>query len=216
MKEVMARPQRNVASPQRHHSSAKVGNIHLISEEELSLDLINSVHYDYRGRKPPQDYLEQPEWIEAFSQHWTLPVTSPPNASTLASLRELRTLLRQMFETLVAGQQITEAQVEELNSFLAFTPMTSQIRRTGKGIAIEAVPLQNGWNAAITQIATSWADLLIRTPANCLRVCDNPACHWVFVDQSRSQSRRWCRQWACGNIMKVRRFRAQHALQTKG
>jgi predicted RNA-binding Zn ribbon-like protein len=208
----MSRPQRSTASPQpRHHSSAKSGHTQLISEGELCLDLINSVHYDYRGRKPPQDNLEQPEWMKIFSQRWHLPVTSPPDALALASLRVLRTLLREMFEAIVADQQLTEAQIEKLNVFLAFTPMTRQLRSTESRMSLEVVPLQTGWNAALTQIAASWADLLSRTPWVCLRVCANPDCHWVFVDQSRSQSRRWCRQWACGNVMKVRRFRAQHA-----
>ncbi len=208
----MSRPQRSAASPHPgHHTTARPRHTHLISEGELCLDLINSVHFDYRGRKPPQDNLEQPEWMKAFLEHWQLPVTYPPDASALASLRALRTLLRQMVETIVANQQITQAQVEELNVFLAFTPMTRQIRRTESGMSVEEVPLQTGWNAALTQIAASWADLLTRTPLDSLRVCANPACHWVFVDQSRSQSRRWCRQWACGNLMKVRRFRAQHA-----
>ncbi len=205
-------PQRSDASPQPgHHTSAKPGHIQLISEGELCLDLINSEHFDYRGRKQPQDNLEQPEWMKAFSQHWQLPVTSPPDAFALASLRVLRTLLRQMLETIVADQQITEAQLEELNVFLALTPMTRQIRRTESGMCLEEVPLQPGWNAVLTQVAASWADLLARTPATCLRVCANPACHWVFVDQSHNLSRRWCRQWACGNLMKVRRFRAQRA-----
>jgi predicted RNA-binding Zn ribbon-like protein len=208
----MSRPQRSTEPPQpKHHTSAKPGHIHLLSEGELCLDLINSEHFDYRGRKPLQDNLEQPEWMKTFSLYWQLPATSPPDASTLASLRVLRRLLRQMFEAIVADQQITHTQVEELNAFLALTPMTRQIRRTESGISVEVVPLQIGWNAVLTQIAASWADLLARTPWACLRVCANPACHWVFVDQSRSQSRRWCRQWACGNLMKVRRFRAQHS-----
>jgi predicted RNA-binding Zn ribbon-like protein len=207
----MSRPERGGASHQPHHKSATPGHIHLISEGELCLDLINSEHFDYRGRKKPQDNLEQPEWVKAFSEHWHLPVASPPDAFALAALRVLRMLLRQMFEAVAADQQITEAQVEELNVFLAITPMTRQIRRTENGMRLEAVPLQTGWNAVLTQVAASWVDLLVRTPATCLKVCANPACHWVFVDQSQNLSRRWCRQWACGNLMKVRHFRAQHA-----
>src|SRR5215470_19902943 len=72
--------------------------VQLISEGELCLDLINSEHFDYRGRRGVQDNLTNPEWVAAFAHHWHLPVTPPPDALALAALRALRALLRQMFE----------------------------------------------------------------------------------------------------------------------
>jgi len=151
------------------------------------------------------------EWVIAFSQRWHLPVTSPPDAFALASLRTLRALLRSMFEALAAGQPVTDAQLEELNVFLALTPMQQRVQRTESSVCLQMVGLQTGWTAVLTQIAASWVDLLARMPSARLRVCANPVCHWVFVDQSHNLSRRWCRQWACGNLMKVRHFRAQRA-----
>ena len=205
----MSEPGQPETPSQPHHHSVASEHVSLISEDELCLDLINSEHFDYRGRKGRQDNLEQPQWIQAFSEHWHLPVASLPDASALTSLRTLRSLLRQMFETMTAAQQINQVQVEQLNEFLRLTPMTRQLRYSEGGMYLETIPLHTGWNAVLTLAAVSWVELLARTPAACLRVCANPACHWVFVDQSRSQSRRWCRPWACGNLMKVRHFRAR-------
>jgi len=42
-----------------------------------------------------------------------------------------------------------------------------------------------------------------------LRLCGNERCGWVFVDRSANGRRRWCDPRACGNRMKVRRFRAR-------
>ncbi|HZR42429.1 MAG TPA: CGNR zinc finger domain-containing protein [Ktedonobacteraceae bacterium] len=197
-------------SPSGHTSPASPEHTHLISEGELCLDLINSIHFDYRGKKAPQDHLEHPAWVQEFSQHWHLPVTAPPDTFALVSLRTLRALLRHMVET--ADQPPSDTQITELNSFLALTPMLQQVQRTDTGMRLQIVPLQTGWTAVLTQIAASWADLLTRTPSVHVKICANPACHWVFVDQSHNQSRRWCRQWACGNLMKVRQFRAQRSL----
>lgn len=207
----MARPQRRETSAKPEPSSAAASeSLHLISEGELCLDLINSTHFDYRGRKEePQDTLEQVEWVTAFSQHWHLPVTFPPDAFALAALRTLRALLRNMFEALAAGQPITDAHLEALNVFLALTPMQQRVQRTASSVHLQMVELQTGWTAVLTRIAASWVDLLARTPAARLRVCANPACHWVFLDQSHNLSRRWCRQWACGNVIKVRQYRAR-------
>ena len=40
-----------------------------------------------------------------------------------------------------------------------------------------------------------------------IRICGNPACDWMFLDDSRTGRRRWCRMNVCGNEAKVRRFR---------
>ena len=181
----------------------------MISEGEICLDLINSEHFDYRGRKGVQDNLTNPEWLGAFAQHWHLSVTSPPDALALGALHTLRALLRQMFETVARGQEITDAQLEELNAFLSLTPVIQQAQRSESGVRLQTILLHEGWTAIVSQIAASWVEVLARTPLARLKVCANPDCHWVFVDSSHNLSRSWCRQWACGNLMKVRQFRAR-------
>lgn len=190
-------------------SSSRHEQVQLVSEGELCLDLVNSEHYDYRGRRGSQDHLATPEWMAAFAHHWHLPVTSPPDTLELAVLRALRALLRRMFEAVAAGQPVTDAQLEELNTFLALTPVMRQVQRSGTGVCLQTVMLREGWTAVASQVAASWVEVLARIPPMRLKVCANPACHWVFIDQSHNLSRCWCRQWACGNLMKVRQFRAR-------
>jgi predicted RNA-binding Zn ribbon-like protein len=40
-----------------------------------------------------------------------------------------------------------------------------------------------------------------------LKVCPDDDCAWVFYDESRNRSRRWCSMNACGNRHKVRAYR---------
>ena len=183
--------------------------VQLISEGELCLDLINSEHFDCRGRRGMQDNLMNPEWVAAFVQYWHLPVTPPPDALALAALRALRTLLRQMLEAAATGQPVTDAQLLELNAFLALTPVIRQVQRSGTGVRLQTIMLHESWTAVASQIAASWVDVLARISPMRLKVCANPDCHWVFIDQSHNLSRSWCRQWACGNLMRVRQFRTR-------
>ncbi len=189
--------------PSRHEQ------VQLTSEGELCLDLINSEHFDCRGRRGVQDHLTNPEWVAAFAHHWHLPVTAAPDALAMAALRALRTLLRQMYEAAAIGQTVTDAQLEELNAFLALTPVMRQVQRSGTGVRLQTIMLHEGWTAVASQIAASWVEVLESILPTRLKVCANPACHWVFLDQSHNLSRCWCRQWACGNLMKVRQFRAR-------
>ena len=40
-----------------------------------------------------------------------------------------------------------------------------------------------------------------------LKLCDSQTCRWVFYDQSRNHSSRWCSMADCGNRSKAKRFR---------
>jgi predicted RNA-binding Zn ribbon-like protein len=40
-----------------------------------------------------------------------------------------------------------------------------------------------------------------------LKLCDSQTCRWVFYDQSRNHSSRWCSMAECGNRSKAKRFR---------
>lgn len=191
------------------HLPPDFATTHFLTEGDLGLDLINSEHFDYRGRHLPQDLLENQAWLTAWTQHWQLAVVPPPDTLALTALRALRALLRRMVMDLATQQPLSDAQLEELNSFLALAPVQQQVQRVPGGVRLVSLPLQAGWMGVVTQVAASWADLLSRTPPDRLKICANPACHWVFLDQSHNLSRRWCRQWACGNLMKVRQFRAR-------
>ena len=70
------------------------------------------------------------------------------------------------------------------------------------------VPKKPGLHAVLFEIASSFAAFLVEGDPDRLKLCDNPDCQWVFYDTTRRRTRRWCED-ACGNLMKVRRFRAK-------
>jgi predicted RNA-binding Zn ribbon-like protein len=56
-------------------------------------------------------------------------------------------------------------------------------------------------------VARSAADLLRSKDVARVRECGSETCEWLFIDQSRNHTRRWCDMNDCGNNAKVRRFR---------
>jgi len=73
----------------------------------------------------------------------------------------------------------------------------------------------DGSLASVNQGWTQFCDLLVPplvalgTERPRLRACGNRRCRWLFVDRSADARRRWCDPQACGNRMKVRRYRAR-------
>jgi predicted RNA-binding Zn ribbon-like protein len=43
-----------------------------------------------------------------------------------------------------------------------------------------------------------------------LKACSRDECQWVFYDQSRSQTSRWCSMRVCGNREKVRNYQTRN------
>ena len=62
-----------------------------------------------------------------------------------------------------------------------------------------------------------WAagDLLIEPARIKVRRCANDECVWLFLDDSKSGTRRWCDMKACGNRAKAHRHYAKLKKQAK-
>lgn len=54
-------------------------------------------------------------------------------------------------------------------------------------------------------IAQSAAELLTSGKLDSVRQCEAATCAWLFLDESRNHSRRWCDMSVCGNREKARR-----------
>lgn len=62
-------------------------------------------------------------------------------------------------------------------------------------------------DAALQPIVESAMHLLASEKLSRLRRCGNATCFWMFLDETKNGSRRWCEMASCGNLLKVRRHR---------
>jgi len=61
-----------------------------------------------------------------------------------------------------------------------------------------------GLGTVLTRVSLSTHDMLTREKPSQLRVCER--CTWVFIDRTKNQRRRFCRQDACGAKSRAERF----------
>jgi len=173
-------------------------------------DFLNSEWRDWRGTGRSEDRLERKDWVEELIRTHRLRVSALPTAQEMDKLRAFRSFLLSVVRHIAAGEALLESQVKELNRWMEDGPLARQLHTGMEGrMAISYTPLESGWQGAIAEIAGSFAITLAEGEASRIRICTNPDCLWVYYDDTRNRSKRYCDEKACGNLMKVRRFRAK-------
>jgi predicted RNA-binding Zn ribbon-like protein len=170
----------------------------------LWTSFLNSEWHDWRGGGHTEDRLETPGWVERFLAHWGLPCPAGP--ADLGALKELRSLLRGMAVALAAGGTPASDQLAALNAVMAAGPV---IRQIGAEHQLTLRPAGATWAHIEAEIAASLAQTLAEGEGARVRICENPDCLWVFYDDTRNRTKRFCEDKTCGNLIKVRRFRAR-------
>lgn len=182
--------------------------------DALCLDFLNSEFRDFRGRWA-KDQLLEAEWLEQFLKRWELQPADQADPPPLANLLKLRALLRHMVEAL-ASSHPTDSDLLELNTILLAAPASLQLVRHDTRYQLEQVPRRKDWKWVQAKIAASFAELLVIYEPRRLKVCENVHCRWIFYDESKSHSRRFCSSNKCANLVKMRRFRARRKASFQG
>jgi predicted RNA-binding Zn ribbon-like protein len=181
----------------------------------LALELINSQWWFGRGAEGLTDRLDDPAWVDEFLARWDLSAAGRPAARDKSKLVELRRLLRAMFTTLAEGRPVSGADVETLNRFIERGVYYRRVTTDGAH-RVELVPAHSDWRWVLAEIAASFGELLADGDPSRLKECENPECRWAFYDASKNRRRRWCDPTQCGNVHKVRQFRARQRNQSVG
>jgi predicted RNA-binding Zn ribbon-like protein len=100
---------------------------------------------------------------------------------------------------------VDRADVEHVNAALHEALPHLRVARHGGGYAWDWADGGKPLMAPLRPIARSAAELLTSDDLARVRECDGAACTWLFLDQSRNRSRRWCSMESCGNRAKARR-----------
>ena len=79
---------------------------------------------------------------------------------------------------------------------------------TGPPMRWQLTPLQHPDIPRL--LALQVLDLLQSPQLHLLRRCHGPGCGWLFLDRTRSHTRRWCSTSDCGNRDRARRHYARH------
>lgn len=198
--------------------------------KHLFLDLLNSDWRDWKGSAQNIDYLDNPRWLLKYLNNWTLNPNQSPSHELREQLKELRSLLRRIIEQIQQRNLITDEDLASLNKTMQSTPLWRKLivysdhSKTGmpqtaatsdgnqhpsEELKLLLEPVRKNSASILAEITASFAAVLANGEASRIKICRNPDCGWCFYDQSRGKTRRWCDHQACGNLLKVRRFRAR-------
>jgi predicted RNA-binding Zn ribbon-like protein len=122
----------------------------------------------------------------------------------------LRETTYRIFHAVASGSAPADGDLSELNRELKETPAREALQRIGGafGWRVEGKPLATA-SALLAPVLWSAGDLLAGPQLERVRECANGKCLWLFLDESKNGSRRWCSMTACGNRAKAHRHYAR-------
>ena len=121
----------------------------------------------------------------------------------LRRAKQLRELVYAIFRPLAEGGQPPADLLDELRDAERSALATAHLS-PADGAMRWTWPPPRGLADPLLPITHAAVELLTSGPLEHLKVCGN--CRWLFLDQSRNHSRRWCSMDECGTQMKQRRF----------
>jgi predicted RNA-binding Zn ribbon-like protein len=191
---------------------------------DVSLDFVNTLGWRLTGY--PREYLRSYEdlldWgrqagllaleeTEDLSREATL---DPEGArETLSRALALREAIHRLISAHIAGESQDENDLSALNRELSIA--LSHLRVMPADGAYSW-----GWDRSgdegktpldspLWRVAQSAAQLLTSEKLGRVKLCAGEGCGWIFLDESRNSSRRWCDSRDCGNRERVRRHLAR-------
>lgn len=179
-------------------------------------DLINTQMYDWRGGGYFQDRLSWPLWQNAFLQRWSLQAPVPMEPADRAAMMELRDLLQLLWGDLVEEGTLDPENLAGLNRVMTQGHVVRQLVSTGGGYRVDLRTTQPGWSGVMAEIASSFSEVLARGEPERIKICANRHCLRVFVDETRSRTKRYCDEKTCGNLLRVRHHRQQQRKKAAG
>jgi predicted RNA-binding Zn ribbon-like protein len=190
----------------------------------LCLDFANTLEWHASDRPVEHlgDYIATISWAEGAG------ILSPEKAAHLCKLAvekadeaagayalavRLREVVYRIFSQYYHKEVVEPDDVQVLNAILSRSlPHLQIVSFTGGFEWVWAEDSQD-IHQIIWPVARSAADLLTSEQLNRVRVCeDDRGCGYLFIDNTRNRSRRWCSMESCGNRAKARRHYARQRL----
>ena len=121
----------------------------------------------------------------------------------------LREAVWSVFSALASGETTRERDLALISDAAAAGGARSRLFLDRHGAAWSVPPEADDLDRPLWAIGRSAVEVLTSSARDRLKECASDTCQWVFLDRSKNRSRRWCDMNDCGNVAKVRRYRAR-------
>ena len=117
----------------------------------------------------------------------------------------VREMIYALFSASAAGHAIADRDVDLLSRLLASAPHRTTLTISKRGHMWRLPPAAPTAASLLAPVLWSAGDLLVGGRLQRVRLCANEKCRWLFVDDSKSGTKRWCSMSSCGNRAKAHR-----------
>lgn len=172
----------------------------------LSFDFINTEWYI--THKIYKDILMDKELLKEFLEKHNLFAVGIIQEENIKRLVELRDFLSIIFENVVSTGNVTEKEINDMNRYISLALYRRACKYDSEKVEVTLVPEKKDINWIMSEITSDAVNILSNFEIARIKSCENPDCRWIFYDESKNRTRRWCDD-TCASLMKVRRFRAK-------
>jgi predicted RNA-binding Zn ribbon-like protein len=156
-----------------------------------------------RGSSEPYERLQEPRdlarWCVEIGLFERPPIVDELRLSKAVTLREA---IQRTGEAIVRGQTPEASDITQIN-VAASVEVVPQLSEDGTSIRWVAGSVEG----ALSYVARDAIELYSSKLRQRIRICENPECAGLFVDESRPGKRRWCSMTTCGDQAKKARIR---------
>ncbi len=180
----------------------------LIVGGHLALDFANT--FDDPGGPADFDHLGDVERARAWARHYGLlngSAPRPADPGDLEHLRRLRDTVQSGFTAVAHGEPFPDTAWRELRPAVAEAIAHADLAADPDRVRLS----WPGGGLGSVGDAVAHAAYTLLTEGRPERVKRCAECHWLFLDQSKNGSRRWCSMEDCGTSTKMRRYVARRA-----
>lgn len=133
---------------------------------------------------------------------------SDPDGASRAHRRalEFREALYRVLRAAAAKRRPSAGDLDALNAYVSATFEGAALSLSGARFTLETPP-RSAFDDVLQPIVRAGVELLTSANVEHVGRCADDSCAWLFLDTTRSRTRRWCDMKSCGNRNKVRRFR---------
>lgn len=136
----------------------------------------------------------------------------PVWSSALRDARALRDAVHALASALAEGADAPAASLDVLRVAAGRATLSGRLARTADGrFAWRWSREAPAPNSLLGPVALSAVDVLRQADPRRIKRCPGEGCGWVFLDETKNMSRRWCEMAVCGNRHKARRFASRNA-----
>jgi predicted RNA-binding Zn ribbon-like protein len=194
-------------------------NLIVVPRRDLCIDFANTVAW--RGSAPAESLNSLHDLLAWLDSTNVMPARavaglrkwfnahSADGPTVFAEAIEIRETLYRLLHSVATESAPPGDDLQRINNALAETASRIKLDRAdvNLGWRIEARPTAAG---LLAPVLWSAADILVGPDRVRVRQCANARCLWLFFDDSKNGTRRWCSMQSCGNRAKAHRHYLRH------